>query len=265
MITEQRDDTVHLPTRYGRRETDWRREGPVRTWHPGDDDDDAPLTTRVARGIQRAGRSRKARMAMVGAGMLGVAGPLIGADSSPVSVTTPPTSSAGEAASTFAPAGNAEDVVERRIAEAAESERRAIIDDALGKFDIEPALAASIHDIAAEEGIHPRMAYGLVFTESTFRPTAVSHMGAVGLTQLLPSTARWIAPDIVQRNSQLNNPETNLRVGFRYLRYLLDKYNGDAESALTAYNRGPGTVDRILSRGGNPDNGYAGKVVNSAP
>jgi soluble lytic murein transglycosylase-like protein len=58
----------------------------------------------------------------------------------------------------------------------------------------------------------------------------------------------------------LRDPETNLRVGFKYLRYLLDKYNGDENLALTAYNRGPGTVDKALRRGGNPDNGYAAFV-----
>jgi soluble lytic murein transglycosylase-like protein len=67
-------------------------------------------------------------------------------------------------------------------------------------------------------------------------------------------------PEIKQA-SQLFQPETNLRVGFRYLRYLIDKYEGDTELALLAYNRGPGTVDRILDRGGDPDNGYATKVL----
>jgi len=58
--------------------------------------------------------------------------------------------------------------------------------------------------------------------------------------------------------------ETNLRVGFRYLRYLIDKYDGNVRLALTAYNRGPGTVDRLLRQGRNPDNGYAGKVLSGS-
>jgi soluble lytic murein transglycosylase-like protein len=84
-------------------------------------------------------------------------------------------------------------------------------------------------------------------------------VGAVGLTQLLPSTARWMAPGTTR--SDLMTPETNLRVGFQYLRYLMDKYGGDEKLALTAYNRGPGTVSKLLARGKNPDNGYAEKVL----
>ena len=56
-------------------------------------------------------------------------------------------------------------------------------------------------------------------------------------------------------------PGTNLRIGFNYLKKLIDRYEGDEGLALTAYNRGPGTVDRILKRGGDPDNGYADAVI----
>jgi len=106
---------------------------------------------------------------------------------------------------------------------------------------------------------HPKVAFGLVRTESSFRRTVVSHAGAIGYAQVLPSTARWIEPGTTRND--LFDTRTNLRVGFKYLRYLLDKYNGDIRLALTAYNRGPGTVDRVLARGGNPDNGYAAKVL----
>ena len=157
--------------------------------------------------------------------------------------------------------GDVEDAVGQRWAEARQqNQREDMITSAMESFDIDRALAESIHDIAQQEGIDVEVAYGLVRTESTFRPRAVSSVGARGLTQVLPSTARWMMPEIKQA-SQLFQPETNLRVGFRYLRYLLDKYEGDTELALLAYNRGPGTVDRILDRGGDPDNGYATKVL----
>ena len=157
--------------------------------------------------------------------------------------------------------GDVEDAVGQRWAEShAEGARESAITTAMEAHDIDRELATAIYDISKEEGVDAEVAYGLVKTESTFRPRAVSPVGARGLTQVLPSTARWMMPEIRQA-SQLFQPETNLRVGFRYLRYLLDKYEGDTHLALLAYNRGPGTVDRILDRGGDPDNGYAGKVL----
>ena len=96
-------------------------------------------------------------------------------------------------------------------------------------------------------------------TESGFKNSATSHVGAIGLTQLMPATARWLKPGVTR--SQLRDSETNLSIGFRYLRELIEKYDGDTELALLAYNRGPGTVDRVLKRGGNPDNGYADMVM----
>ena len=73
------------------------------------------------------------------------------------------------------------------------------------------------------------------------------------------STARWMAPETTRKD--LLEPRTNLRVGFRYLRHLLDEYGGDTRLALTAYNRGPGTVDKLIRSGRNPENGYADMVL----
>ena len=123
------------------------------------------------------------------------------------------------------------------------------------EYGLSRELAEDIYDLAARAEIDPDVAFGLVRAESSFKNTSTSRVGAVGLTQLMPSTASWLEPGITQ--SELRNPETNLRIGFRYLRDLIDKYGGDEDLALLAYNRGPGTVDRILKRGGNPDNGYA--------
>jgi len=120
-------------------------------------------------------------------------------------------------------------------------------------------LAESIYDIALQEEIDPDVAFGMVRTESEFKNYATSHVGAVGLTQLMPNTARWLKPDVTV--SELRDPEVNLRIGFKYLRDLINKYDGDTRLALLAYNRGPGTVDRVLKRGGDPDNGYAEAVI----
>jgi soluble lytic murein transglycosylase-like protein len=127
------------------------------------------------------------------------------------------------------------------------------------KFDIPFELAVKIHEAARAESIEPHVAFGLVRAESSFRPRVVSPAGAVGLTQVLPSTARWMVPGTTR--GDLMNPETNLRVGFKYLRYLYDRYDGDERLALTAYNRGPGTVARVMRNGQNPENGYADMVL----
>lgn len=126
-------------------------------------------------------------------------------------------------------------------------------------YTVPVRLAEKIHSAAVANDIDPEVAFGLVRTESSFRNAATSYVGAVGLTQLMPATARWLEPGTTTRD--LRDPDTNLRIGFRYLRQLIDRYEGDTRLALLAYNRGPGTVDRVLKRGGNPDNGYADKVM----
>lgn len=140
-----------------------------------------------------------------------------------------------------------------------ESVRAAIVDAAVRRYAIPRDLAEDIHDEAVRADIHPQLAFGLVKTESSFRTRAVSHVGARGLTQVMPRTARWLEPGVTAED--LFDRRTNLRLGFRYLRELIEKYDGDVRLALLAYNRGPGTVDRVIERGGDPDNGYADRVL----
>ena len=75
----------------------------------------------------------------------------------------------------------------------------------------------------------------------------------------MPRTAAWLQPGT--KTQDLYDRQLNLRLGFRYLDQMIDKYKGNVRLALLAYNRGPGTVDRVLKQGGNPDNGYADKVL----
>lgn len=140
-----------------------------------------------------------------------------------------------------------------------EREKELVVASFAREFNIPVTLAGSIHSAAVEAKIPPKMAFGLVQAESSFRTRAVSPVGAVGLTQVMPATARWLVPGTTR--ADLMNTDTNLRIGFRYLRQLLDQYDGDEMLALTAYNRGPGTVARVMRTGGNPDNGYADKVL----
>lgn len=127
------------------------------------------------------------------------------------------------------------------------------------QYKIPADLAASIYDIALSEGIDPKIAFGLVNVESEFSRKAISPVGAVGLTQLMPRTALLMQPGLTYND--LFDRETNLRLGFRFLREMLTYYKGDLDLALTAYNRGPARVDEIRKQGVDPDNGYADKVL----
>lgn len=147
----------------------------------------------------------------------------------------------------------------------AKAEREQKIQENVRKYssyDIPRPLAEQIYDIAREANVDVDVAFGLVRTESAFKNSATSHVGAVGLTQLMPRTAAWLQPGTTK--SDLRDSQTNLRIGLHYLRDLIDKYDGDQELALLAYNRGPGTVDRVLEKGGDPDNGYPDMVLRGA-
>lgn len=122
------------------------------------------------------------------------------------------------------------------------------------KYRIKPELSRRIYDAAVTAGIEPELGFRLVRVESVFDPKAVSPVGALGLTQLMPSTARVFEPNVTRE--QLLDPDVNLRIGFRYLRGLIREYNGDLKLALLVYNRGPAAVGKALAMGKSPANGY---------
>jgi soluble lytic murein transglycosylase-like protein len=145
----------------------------------------------------------------------------------------------------------------------AQIERLERIHENSARYGIGADLAAMIEDIALAENVDPRLAFDLVRVESEFKRRAVSPVGALGYTQLMPETARILAPGI--KPHQLFDSETNLRLGFRFLHSLLARYDGNVILALTAYNRGPTTVDRLLKQGVDPTNGYADAVLGKKP
>ncbi|MEW6682609.1 MAG: lytic transglycosylase domain-containing protein [Nitrospirota bacterium] len=95
-----------------------------------------------------------------------------------------------------------------------------------------------IDDTALKYRMDPALVRAVVRAESDYDPRAVSSAGALGLMQLMPGTAQ----DLAVANPF--DPEENVRGGVQYLRYLLDRFNGDTALALAAYHAGEQTVDR---------------------
>ena len=98
---------------------------------------------------------------------------------------------------------------------------------------------------AAEFGLEEELVFAVVRAESNFRADAVSPAGAVGLMQLMPSTARFMQA-MLGAFGEWREPQENIRLGAGYLRYLSDRFDR-LEEVLAAYNAGEGTVRRWLS------------------
>lgn len=96
---------------------------------------------------------------------------------------------------------------------------------------------AKVAELSARFDLSPTLIEALVWQESRWRAHAVSPVGARGLAQLMPGTARELGVDP-------DDPHANLEGGARYLREQLDRFDGNLEKALAAYNAGPGRVER---------------------
>jgi soluble lytic murein transglycosylase-like protein len=95
-----------------------------------------------------------------------------------------------------------------------------------------------VREAADRHRVDPALIRAVIQTESGWNPSAVSRKGAAGLMQLVPATAqRFGVHDVF-------NPQQNVDAGARYLKMLLDRYNGNLDLALAAYNAGEGAVDR---------------------
>ena len=126
------------------------------------------------------------------------------------------------------------------------------------RYAIPADMAELVYEAALKQGLDPELAFRLVKLESGFRPLATSHARAVGLAQVQLATARYYDETITV--DRLYDPETNLRIGFQFLRDLLNAY-GDVELALLAYNWGPTRLKEMLAQGRNPRNGYASSIM----
>lgn len=120
---------------------------------------------------------------------------------------------------------------------------------------VPPAYQAKVAELAARFDLSPALIEALVWQESRWRSGAVSPVGARGLAQLMPGTARELGVNP-------NDPFANLEGGARYLRAQMDRFDGNVEKALAAYNAGPG---RVIKSGGVPrireTQGYVASIM----
>jgi len=95
-----------------------------------------------------------------------------------------------------------------------------------------------IMHVGEHDGVDPRLIHAVIWQESRYKQDATSHVGAKGLMQLMPATGKRFGCD------NLGDAESNVEAGTKYLRWLLNRFNGDVALALAAYNAGEGSVDK---------------------
>lgn len=105
-------------------------------------------------------------------------------------------------------------------------------------FNSEVPFGSLIYSEAKKNNLAPELVAAVVQTESSWRPTAKSGVGASGLMQLMPKTGKWMGA------KNLMNPAENVRAGTKYLKYLNERFDGDPTMVLAAYNAGEGNVKR---------------------
>ncbi|HVA58469.1 MAG: transglycosylase SLT domain-containing protein [Gemmatimonadaceae bacterium] len=122
------------------------------------------------------------------------------------------------------------------------------------RYGISADLAGKVYDAATGENVDPELAFRLVKLESDFNTRAQSPAGAIGLTQLMPATARFYQKGL--RARQLFDADLNLHIGFRYLHSLVEQYHGQIDMALLVYNGGEVAAAAVQASGKSPSSDY---------
>ncbi|RYZ81122.1 MAG: hypothetical protein EOP06_24060, partial [Proteobacteria bacterium] len=116
-------------------------------------------------------------------------------------------------------------------------------------------LSATILNESSRRGLDPIFVLAVIATESQFNPTVIGTSGEIGLMQVKPDTARWIAQKegiVFKGAATLKNPMVNVRIGIAYMSYLRGKFEGSANRYVAAYNMGPANVRRHIAQATTP-------------
>lgn len=158
----------------------------------------------------------------------------------------------------------------------AQNARLRFVSDLAAEFSINPRIVELVHDFSLQyvDAAQPEwrliqtpefmthIMLSIIHAESKGKMSAIGDSGrARGLTQIWVSTARQYGE---VEPAELLDPETNLRFSFQHFHYLLKRYRGNLALALYAWNRGPGKVDKLISYGQPPSNGYGVKVYRAS-
>lgn len=107
-----------------------------------------------------------------------------------------------------------------------------------------------IDKYSTEYNVDRSLVKAVIFKESRFKETAVSSKGAIGLMQLMPSTALWLMNKLKIKDYKIESADNNIRLGTYYLSYLMNLMGSDEEHALLAYNAGPENAKRWVNSEG---------------